>query len=134
MVINIHSSVESNTETCVLHGWGVMYSEAKRQTYSSETICLSYISIHTCAQLLEQWFSAFFLVVRNPNETFRRLDEPICNNFIVLGKKHQWGIWGRQVEVLLHPGSRPWHVTEPDTGKAKWFLKCSKLNNIGKPN
>ena len=36
---------------------------------------------------LEQWFSTF-LVERNPNETFQRLEEPLCNNLIVLSKKH----------------------------------------------
>ena len=32
---------------------------------------------------LEQWFSTF-LVERNPNETFQRLEEPLCGNLIVL--------------------------------------------------
>ena len=32
---------------------------------------------------LGQWFSTF-LVKRNPNETFQRLEEPLCGNLIVL--------------------------------------------------
>ena len=32
---------------------------------------------------LLQWFS-IFLVERNPNETFQRLEEPLCGNLIVL--------------------------------------------------
>ena len=32
---------------------------------------------------LLQWFSTF-LVERNPNETFQRLEEPLCGNLIVL--------------------------------------------------
>ena len=33
--------------------------------------------------ILWQWFSTF-LVERNPNETFQRLEEPLCDNLIVL--------------------------------------------------
>ena len=32
---------------------------------------------------LDQWFSTF-LVERNPNKTFQRLEEPLCGNLIVL--------------------------------------------------
>ena len=31
---------------------------------------------------------AVVFMERNPNETFQRLEEPLCNNLIVLCKKH----------------------------------------------
>ena len=36
---------------------------------------------------LDQWFSTF-LVERNPNKTFQRLEEPLCINLILICKKH----------------------------------------------
>ena len=36
---------------------------------------------------IDQWFSTF-LLERNPHETFQRLEEPLCNNLIVLCNKH----------------------------------------------
>ena len=40
------------------------------------------LGINMC---LHQWFSTF-LVEWNPNETFQRLEEPLCNNLISYAK------------------------------------------------
>ena len=40
------------------------------------------IFLHS-SYIVDQWFSTF-LVEWNPNETFQRLEEPLCSNFIVL--------------------------------------------------
>ena len=40
------------------------------------------LGINMC---LDQWFSTF-LVEWNPNETFQRLEEPLCNNLISYAK------------------------------------------------
>ena len=45
---------------------------------------LDFINYDDC---IDQWFS-IFLVERNPNETFQRLEEPLCINLILICKKN----------------------------------------------
>ena len=42
-----------------------------------------FVSLLRSSERVYQWFSTF-LVERNPNETFQRLEEFLCNNLIVL--------------------------------------------------
>ena len=48
---------------------------------SFQSVNTDLLTTLTRSYRLQQWFSTF-LVERNPNETFQRLEEPLCNNLI----------------------------------------------------